>query len=59
MKLEFSGPIFEKSSNIKYHENPPSWNQVVLCGQIGGWRNRDRDRLDGAYSCFLQFCEHA
>jgi hypothetical protein len=33
MKLEFSQQISEKSSNIKYHENPPSGSQVVPYGQ--------------------------
>jgi hypothetical protein len=29
MKLEFSRQSFEKCSNIKFHENPPSGNRVV------------------------------
>jgi len=29
MKLEFSGHIFEKSSNINFHENPSSGSLVV------------------------------
>ena len=33
MKLEFSRQIFEKSSNIKFHENPPSGSRFVPCGQ--------------------------
>jgi len=33
MKLEFSQQIFEKSSNIKFHENPPIGSQVVPCKQ--------------------------
>jgi hypothetical protein len=32
MKLEFSLHIFEKRSNIKFHENPSSGNRVVACG---------------------------
>ena len=32
-KLEFSRQIFEKSSNIKFHENPSSGSRVVPCGQ--------------------------
>jgi len=36
MKLEFSGQIFKKSSNIKFHENPSSGSRVVLCGQTDG-----------------------
>jgi len=33
MKLEFSRTIFEKSSNIKFHENPSSASRVIPCGQ--------------------------
>jgi len=33
MKLEFSRQIFEKFSNIKFHENPSSGSQVVPCVQ--------------------------
>jgi len=33
MKLEFSGLIFEKYSNIKFHENPSSGRRVVPCWQ--------------------------
>jgi hypothetical protein len=36
MKLEFSGQIFEKSSNIEFHENPPSGSRVIPCGQTDG-----------------------
>ena len=31
MKLKFSRQIIEKSSNIKFHENPPSGSRVVPC----------------------------
>jgi hypothetical protein len=33
MKREFSGRIFDKSSNIKFHENPSSRSQAVSCGR--------------------------
>jgi hypothetical protein len=33
IELKFSPQIFEKSSNIKIHENPASRSQVVPCGQ--------------------------
>jgi len=33
MTLEFSGHIFEKSSNTKRQENPCSGSRVVPCGQ--------------------------
>jgi len=37
MKLEFSGEIFEKHSNIKCHENPSWGSRVVPCGQTDRW----------------------
>jgi hypothetical protein len=33
MKFEFSRQIFEKSSNIKFHENLSSGSGVVQCGR--------------------------
>jgi hypothetical protein len=36
MKLEFSQHIFEKSSNIEFHENPSNGSRVVPCGQTDG-----------------------
>ena len=33
MKLEYHRKIFEKSSNIKFHENPSSGSRVVPCGR--------------------------
>ena len=33
IKLEFSRHIFEKYSNIKFHENPSSASRVVPCGR--------------------------
>ena len=33
MKLEFSGQIFEKLLDIKFHENSSSGSLVVPCGQ--------------------------
>jgi hypothetical protein len=33
MKLEFSRQIFEKSSNIRFHQNPSSGSRVVPCAQ--------------------------
>ena len=39
--------VFEKYSNIKFHEYPSIGSRVVLCRPI--------DRHDKAYSCFSQF----
>ena len=33
MKLDFSRQIFEKHSNIKFHENPFRGSRDVACGQ--------------------------
>jgi len=32
-QLEIARHIFEKSLNIKFHENPPGGGRVVQCGQ--------------------------
>jgi len=36
MKLEFSQQIFEKYTNINFHEHMFSANKIVLCGQTDG-----------------------
>jgi len=52
MKLESSWQIFEKSLNIKFHENPSSGAELFHAdGQM--------NRLDGTNGRFLQFCECA
>ena len=43
IKLEFYQQIFEKYSNIKFHENPSSENRVVPCGQTD--RRTDMTKL--------------
>ena len=35
MKLEFSRQMFEKSSNIEFHQNPSSGSRVVPCRRTG------------------------
>jgi hypothetical protein len=40
MNIESSWQIFEKSPNIKFHENPSSGSRVVQCGQT----DRQTDR---------------
>ena len=37
MKFEFSWQIFEKSSCIKFHENPYIGSQIVWCRQTETW----------------------
>jgi hypothetical protein len=51
MKTAFSKQFFEKYSNVKGHENPPSVSRVVPCGQT--------DTHDEANSRFSQFRERA
>jgi hypothetical protein len=46
MKPEFSGQIFEKYSNIKFHENPSNGSRVFFpCGQTDGQRETDLKEL--------------
>ena len=49
-RLEFSRQIFEKYSDIKFHENPSSGSRVVQCGRTDG----RTDRHDEADSRFWQ-----
>jgi hypothetical protein len=50
MKLEFSQQIFEKYSNINFHENLSSGNRVVPCGQKDG--RTDMTKLIAAFRIF-------
>jgi hypothetical protein len=50
IKLKFCRQIFEKFSDIKFHENMSSGSRVVTCGQIDG----RKDRHDEANSRFSQ-----
>ena len=36
IKIEFSGQNFEKSTNVKFNENPSIVNRVVPCGRSAG-----------------------
>jgi len=51
MKLEFYQQIFEKASNIKFHENLYSGNRTVRCARTDGHYE--------TYSRFSQFCQRA
>jgi hypothetical protein len=57
MKPEFSEQILEKSSTIKFHENPSSGGRVYMRAD----RRADgrTDRKYEANSRFSQFCERA
>jgi len=52
MKHEYFVRIFEKYSNIKFHDNPPSGNQVVKRGQGDGLTDMARLRV-----AVYNFCE--
>jgi len=53
MGLEFSRQIFEKCSNIKFHEHPSSGSRVVPRREIGGPRYYETNTR------FSRFCELA
>jgi len=55
MKRDFSGQIFDKSSDIRFHENQSSGSRVVSCGQTDG----RSDMHDETNSRPTQFCERA
>jgi len=42
MKFELSRQIFEKYSNMKFHENLSNGNKPFPCGRLDGWTNTDR-----------------
>jgi len=51
MKLEFSGHIFEKYSNIKFDESPSSGSRLFPCGQTDGQKDiRTNNEDDSGFS---------
>ena len=46
MDHKSTGQIFEKDSNIKFHENPSSGSRVVPCGQTDGPTDRTKIVVD-------------
>ena len=52
MKFELSRQIFEKSSNVKFHENPSSGSRVVPCGQMD--RQTHMTKLTVAFRTFAK-----
>jgi len=61
MTPEFSRQVFEKYSNIKFHENPSSGSGVVSWGRIDRQTDRQTDRHDNSNSrlsqCRARACE--
>ena len=55
MKFEFYRQIFEKYSNIEFHENPSSGSWVVPCGRKERKTDRLADRHDGGIVTFHSF----
>ena len=53
MKLENSRHIFEKFSNIKFHENPSSERHVFQCGQMVG-RTGKHEKANSRFPQFLK-----
>ena len=52
MKFEFSRQIFEKYSNIKFHENLSSGSRVVACDRTDG--RTDMTNLVVAFRSFAK-----
>jgi len=48
---------FEKSSNIKFNENPSGGSRDVASGQTQRQKDRETIRYDEANSDFLKFSE--
>ena len=59
MKLEFSRQIFEKYSNIIFHENPSSGSRVDPCGRMDGWMDRRRTNMKKLIVAFRNFAKVA
>jgi len=55
IKIEVSQQIFQKFSNIKFHENPSSGSRSAPCRQTDG-RTKMQQEVNGRFS---QFCERA
>ena len=45
MELQFSRHIFEKYSNIKFHENPSSGSRDFPCGETDGQTDMTKLRV--------------
>jgi len=56
-KLEFSGQIFEKFSNTKFHENPSSRSQVFPCGRMD--RRTDMTKLVHPFRSLAKAPKHS
>jgi hypothetical protein len=60
MELQLSWQIFEKFSNILFHENPPVGAELFhVDWRLDRQTNGRKDRYDEGNSRFSQFCESA
>ena len=63
IKLEMPWQIFEKFSNISFHEYLSSLSRIDPCGEMDGWKDRRTNgrpnRNKEINSCFSQFFERA
>jgi len=59
MKLECSRQIFDKNTNIKFHENPCSGTRSVTRRRTDRQAGRQTYRHDEANSRFSRFYERA
>jgi len=57
MKHEFSRQIYQKSSNIKFHENSSSRSRVVPCGPTDR-RQEHMTKLTAAYCDFANWLKN-
>jgi hypothetical protein len=55
--IKFSQQIFEKSSNIKFHENPSTESRIIPLGQTDRQTGGRSDIYDEANGHFSQFFE--
>ena len=56
VKLEFSGQIFEKYTNIKFHKNPSIVSRGIQCGQTD--RQTDMTKQVAVFRNFANAPEH-
>jgi hypothetical protein len=59
MKPDYSPQIFDKYSDITFHENPPSGSRVVPCGETDRRTDGQMERHDEANTRFSQFSKRA
>jgi len=51
MKLELLPPVFEESSNNKFHRSPSGKSRIVSCGRKDGLTDRETDMAKSIVAC--------